>query len=73
MKKRNRVRIVAAIRTVFAMLFGICFLLTYITANGTSLLFPLVCGIIGIICFGISYFFDYMLFEFTNNNTFFTH
>lgn len=50
-------------RGFFLALFGICALLVIISVDGPSIWFPLVCAVVGIICFGIAYAIDYLLWE----------
>ena len=66
MTRHTKIRIrktVAFMRTLFLFLalLGIAFI--FVTADGYSLKFPIVCGVIATVCFSISYALDYLLFE----------
>ena len=66
MTKQTKIKIrkaVTFIRTLFFILFGICLALTIATADGSSILFSVVCFVIGTVCFGISYYLDQLLVE----------
>ena len=57
-------------RTLFLTLFFVCLALTIISVDGPSFVFPIICTIIGSICFGISYALDCLL---DDNNSPFMH
>jgi 4-hydroxybenzoate polyprenyltransferase len=66
MTRRTKIRIrktVEFMRTLFLILalLGIAFAVA--SADGYSLKFPIVCALIGVVCFGISYALDCLLFE----------
>lgn len=48
-------------RTIFLIGFAISVFLTYCSIDGENLTFPIVCFVIGIICFGISYTLDFFI------------
>lgn len=48
-------------RTLFLILFFMCLALTIISVDGPSFVFPIICTIIGSICFGISYVLERLL------------
>ena len=48
-------------RTLFLTLFFVCLALTIISVDGPSFVFPIICTIIGSICFGISYALERLL------------
>lgn len=73
MKKQTKIHIrkgVAFARTLFLVFTFICFASTIISADGPSLLFPVVSTLVGVGCFGISYALDYLL---DDNNSPFMH
>ena len=57
-------------RTLFLILFFMCLALTIFSADGPSLVFPVVSTLIGAGCFGISYALDCLL---DDNNSPFMH
>ena len=64
--KKTKIRIrkvVAFARTLFLLLCGVFFALVIATINSESLVFTAICFGIGVICFGISYALDCLLFE----------
>ena len=48
-------------RGFFLSLFGVCLLLVIMSADGPYLWFPITCSIVGILCFGIAYAIDYVI------------
>jgi ABC-type uncharacterized transport system permease subunit len=66
LSKKTKIRIRKAIafaRTTFLVLFFICLGLAIGSIDSESLIFPLMCFGIGLVCFLISYAFDILLFE----------
>lgn len=66
MTKKTKIKIrkgISFARGLFLVLFGICITLVVVSIDSESLVFPLVCFGIGIVCFGISYALDWLLFE----------
>lgn len=66
MTKKTKIKIrktIAFARTLFLYLSILSLALTICSADGPSLKFPIICTIIGIVCFGISYGLDQLLFE----------
>ena len=64
MTRKTKIRIrktVEFARTLFLIICGICVFLTIASVDGPSIWFPIVCFAVGSICFGIAYFFDYLL------------
>ena len=64
--KKTKIKIrkaVAFARTAFLMLFFLFVALAICSVDSESLKFPIICSIIGVICFGISYILDHLLFE----------
>ena len=52
---------IAYARTLFFTLFFVCLALTIISVDEPSFVFPIICTIIGSICFGISYALERLL------------
>lgn len=64
--RKTKIRIRKAFafaRTLFLVLCLICIALVVCSVDGESLVFPIVCFIIGAACFGISYAIDQILWE----------
>lgn len=63
-KTKKRIRwAIAFIRTLFLTLFGIFIAFAIGSIDSASLIFPLGCFGISLVCFGISYALDRLLFE----------
>lgn len=65
-KRKTKIKIRKALSKVRAFLlivFGVCLFLTVCSVDGESLIFPIVCFGIGVVCFGISYAIDWLLVE----------
>lgn len=66
MTKQTKIKIrkaVAFARTLFLYLCILSIALTICSVDGPSFKFPIICTLIGIVCFGISYALDQLLFE----------
>lgn len=66
MTRKTKIRIrkaVAFARKLCLVIFGICLLLTVVSVDGPSIWFPIACFAVGTVCFGIAYFFDYLLWD----------
>ena len=66
-------KIVTLARTVSFILFITLFGLSVLAMDGDNLVFPIVCFVISILCFGISYVLDYLLAETGDKHPFFMH
>lgn len=63
-KKNIKIKIRKALsmaRKIFLVAFGVCLLFAIISADGESLMLPLVCFGVGAVCFCISYAIDWLL------------
>lgn len=76
-KKETKIKIrkvISFIRTFFLALFVLCIFLMIASVEGPSLLFPIICFIIGMLFFGIAYFLDWLLWDTSfDNQSPFTH
>lgn len=66
-------KLIAFTRTLFFVLAILCIAMTICSADGPNIIFPIICFIIGIICFGISYTLDKLLWQTGDKKSLFTH
>lgn len=59
--KRGFLKFLAVIRKITIALFGIFFMLGACSIESENLTFPIVCLVVGAVCFGVCYYVDQIL------------